>query len=56
MKKIYFYQSKVGKIGIAEKRTLITDLFFYEKALPRTVEKNEDDLRSSYIIIKFVEK
>lgn len=44
MRNIYFYHTEIGKIGIAENGTAITDLYFNEKVLPSDVEIKETDL------------
>lgn len=44
MKNIYFYQTEIGRIGIAEDGTSITDLFFNEKVLPSDIKEKETDL------------
>lgn len=44
MKNVYFYNTVIGKIGIAENGIAITDLYFNENNLPRDAELRETDL------------
>ncbi|WML34538.1 methylated-DNA--[protein]-cysteine S-methyltransferase [Clostridium sp. OS1-26] len=44
MKNVYFYQTEIGKIGIAENGIAITNLYFNEKTLPSDAEVVETDL------------
>lgn len=44
MKKLFYYDTPIGKIGIAEKEGYITDLFFHESKAPSEVEIKETHL------------
>lgn len=44
MKKVFYYEKSIGKIGIGEDTGVITDVFFGEYALPYTVKVLETDL------------
>jgi len=44
MKKLYFYQTGIGKIGIAENQGSITDIFFGSEKVPRDILLEETSL------------
>lgn len=41
MKNIFFYQTAIGKIGIAESKNAITNLFFQGESIPKDAVLNE---------------
>ncbi|MEN6463485.1 MAG: methylated-DNA--[protein]-cysteine S-methyltransferase [Syntrophomonas sp.] len=43
-KNIYFYQTNIGKIGIAESANTITNVYFQGEAIPEDVIVNETDI------------
>lgn len=44
MKNIYLYETKIGKIAIAEDSSAITDLYFYDGTLINDVQLKETEL------------
>lgn len=44
LKKIFYYETKIGKIGIAEDGDSITDIFFYNEAIPKDSKVEETPL------------
>lgn len=44
MKIIYFYQTDIGKIGIAESDNIITNLYFHGEDIPEDAVVNETEL------------
>lgn len=44
MKKVFYYDTPIGKIGIAEREGMITDLFFRVTDVPEEIETEETPL------------
>lgn len=44
MKNIFFYQTDIGKIGIAESENAITNVYFQAEAIPEDAVLNETDI------------
>jgi methylated-DNA-[protein]-cysteine S-methyltransferase len=44
MKNIFFYQTDIGKIGIAESENVITNVYFQGEALPENVVVEETNI------------
>lgn len=44
MKKIYYYNTQIGKVGIAEEYGFITNLYFMNMKLPLNVKQYETDI------------
>jgi methylated-DNA-[protein]-cysteine S-methyltransferase len=44
MKKLYFYQTDIGKIGIVDNNEAITNLYFQDETVPLDIAVEETDL------------
>jgi len=44
MKNIFFYQTSIGKIGIAENENFITNVYFHGEDVPRNTVVNETEV------------
>lgn len=44
MKKAYFYETKIGKIGLAEKDGKLTNVFFGKTVVPKEYELKETEV------------
>lgn len=44
MKNIYFYETEIGKIGIAQNENAVTNIYFKNEAIPKDIEEKETPL------------